>query len=70
MFFGSLTLTGRNDIISDGLISQLAIALDSITPATMVFVIAATNRPEKLEPALLRPGASIAFFFFQGGLRH
>ncbi len=38
------------------IVNQMAISLDDILCAEKVFVFAATNRPDLIEPALLRPG--------------
>lgn len=40
----------------DRVVSQLLAELDGMHSANDVFVIAATNRPDLIDPALLRPG--------------
>ncbi|XP_049369548.1 calmodulin-interacting protein 111 isoform X1 [Solanum verrucosum] len=42
--------------VSDRVMSQLLIELDGLHQRVNVTVIAATNRPDKIDPALLRPG--------------
>ncbi|KAH9607922.1 hypothetical protein KSS87_023358 [Heliosperma pusillum] len=42
--------------VSDRVMSQLLVELDGLQERVNVTVIAATNRPDKIDPALLRPG--------------
>ncbi|MEO2151508.1 MAG: AAA family ATPase, partial [Thermococcus sp.] len=46
----------EGDRVTDRLINQLLTEMDGIERNTGVVVIAATNRPDILDPALLRPG--------------
>ena len=41
---------------SERVVSQLLVELDGLVELHDVFVIAATNKPDKVDPALLRPG--------------
>ncbi|MGC9182558.1 MAG: AAA family ATPase [Caldisphaera sp.] len=42
--------------VTDRIVNQLLTELDGIIPLSNVVVIAATNRPDIIDPALLRPG--------------
>ncbi len=42
--------------VTDRMVNQLLAEMDGIVPLSNVVVIAATNRPDILDPALLRPG--------------
>lgn len=42
--------------VADRVMSQLLVELDGLQQRVNVTVIAATNRPDKIDPALLRPG--------------
>ncbi|MGA2010356.1 MAG: ATP-dependent zinc metalloprotease FtsH [Solirubrobacteraceae bacterium] len=52
---GSASVTGSNDEREQTL-NQILTELDGFEPVQAVIVLAATNRPEILDPALLRPG--------------
>jgi cell division protease FtsH len=52
---GSVSISGANDEREQTL-DQILTELDGFEPAEAVIVLAATNRPEILDPALLRPG--------------
>jgi cell division protease FtsH len=52
---GSVSLAGSNDEREQTL-NQILTELDGFEPAEAVIVLAATNRPEILDSALLRPG--------------
>ncbi len=52
---GSVAVTGANDEREQTL-DQVLTELDGFEPAEAVVVLAATNRPDVLDPALLRPG--------------
>eukprot|EP01035_Chromulina_nebulosa_P019992 gene19992-25963_t len=45
-----------NNGVSDRVLSQLLTELDGVQGLKRVVVIAATNRPDMMDPALLRPG--------------
>ncbi len=47
---------GGDSHVTERLISQLLTELDGLEILTNVVVIAATNRPDIIDPALLRPG--------------
>ncbi|MCI4396801.1 MAG: AAA family ATPase, partial [Thermoprotei archaeon] len=42
--------------VTDRIVNQILAEMDGIQPLSNVVVIAATNRPDILDPALLRPG--------------
>jgi cell division protease FtsH len=52
---GNVSLTGANDEREQTL-DQILTEMDGFEPAEAVVVLAATNRPDVLDPALLRPG--------------
>src|SRR3546814_2145625 len=45
-----------SDVCSSDLVNQLLTELDGLESRREVFIIAATNRPELIDPAMLRPG--------------
>ncbi|KAI9996196.1 hypothetical protein PInf_013579 [Phytophthora infestans] len=47
---------GGSSGASDRVLSQLLTELDGLEPLKCVLVVAATNRPDLLDPALMRPG--------------
>src|SRR6202030_2741486 len=52
---GSISVTGANDEREQTL-DQILTEMDGFESSDAVVVLAATNRPEILDPALLRPG--------------
>jgi ribosome biogenesis ATPase len=47
---------GSGNGVSDRVVNQLLTELDGLESRRSVFVIAATNRPELIDPAMMRPG--------------
>ncbi|MEM1428652.1 MAG: AAA family ATPase [Pseudomonadota bacterium] len=47
---------GRADAASDRIIAQLLTELDGLEPNHNIVVVAATNRPDAIDPAITRPG--------------
>ncbi|KAG0492254.1 hypothetical protein HPP92_005334 [Vanilla planifolia] len=54
----AVTRGSENDgtSVADRVLSQLLVEMDGLEQRSGVTVIAATNRPDKIDPALLRPG--------------
>lgn len=48
--------TGGDNNVTERVVSQMLTELDGLEPMNDVVVIAATNRPDMIDPALLRPG--------------
>ncbi|KAK5644226.1 hypothetical protein RI129_008071 [Pyrocoelia pectoralis] len=53
---GSERSSGSNTSVQERVLAQLLTELDGVTPLGDVTVLAATNRPDKIDKALLRPG--------------
>jgi AAA family ATPase len=53
---GSKRGSGGGDDVVERVLSQLLVELDGVLPLANVTILAATNRPDILDPALLRPG--------------
>ena len=47
--------------MTDRVVNQLLCMLDGVEGRDGVFVLAASNRPELIDPALLRPGQPKAY---------
>ena len=47
---------GEADSVSERVVNQLLTEMDGLEDRKQVFVIAATNRPDIIDPAMLRPG--------------
>jgi peroxin-6 len=59
-------LQGDSGGVMDRIVSQLLAELDGIMSSdTTIFVMAATNRPDLLDPALLRPGRLVDLFTYR-----
>ncbi|MCQ2079432.1 MAG: CDC48 family AAA ATPase [archaeon] len=48
--------TGGDSNVTERVVSQMLTELDGLEPMNDVVIIAATNRPDMIDPALLRPG--------------
>lgn len=48
--------TGQSHEVSQRVVAQMLTEMDGFTSRDSVVVVAATNRPEEIDPALLRPG--------------
>lgn len=53
---GGERTTGSNASVQERVLAQLLTELDGVTPLGDVTILAATNRPDKMDKALLRPG--------------
>ena len=50
--------------VSDRVLAQLLTELDGLEKQSGVILLAATNRPDQLDSALLRPGRWVQFMIF------
>ena len=48
--------SGTGTVVHDNVVNQLLVKLDGVSRLNNVLVIGITNRPDLLDPALLRPG--------------
>jgi peroxin-6 len=48
--------SGDSGGVMDRVVSQLLAEMDGLQKSSHLFVIGATNRPDLIDPALLRPG--------------
>lgn len=53
---GSERSSGNTSSVQERVLAQLLTELDGVTPLGDVTVLAATNRPDRIDKALLRPG--------------
>lgn len=51
--------SGGGSSVADRVLSQLLSEMDGVESLTGVTIVAATNRPDMVDPALLRPGRSV-----------
>ena len=51
--------------VTDRVVNQLLTFLDGVEDRTGVFVLAASTRPDRIDPAVLRPGRLGKLFFYQ-----
>ncbi len=49
-------IRGSNQDSIESIVSQLITAIDSLQPEDLVFIVGTTNRPDLIDPSLLRPG--------------
>lgn len=53
---GSERTSGSTTSVQERVLAQLLTELDGISPLNNVIILAATNRPDRIDKALLRPG--------------
>ncbi|KAL3266594.1 hypothetical protein HHI36_010758 [Cryptolaemus montrouzieri] len=53
---GSERSSGNSSSVQERVLAQLLTELDGVTPLENVTIVAATNRPDRIDKALLRPG--------------
>lgn len=54
--FTQNNVVGSSTSVQERVLAQLLTELDGITPLADVTILAATNRPDRIDKALLRPG--------------
>ena len=55
--------SANNTGVNDRIVNQFLCYLDGVSAITGVYIIAASSRPEMIDPAVLRPGRLDAHLF-------
>jgi len=48
--------TGQDNKVADRIVNQFLVELDGLDQRYQIFIVCATNRPDMIDPAMLRPG--------------